>query len=763
MLLRLTLKGDKSRAEKQKGMTLASLKLLAKSEGGQQLAAPSSLPSEKRKVLGDSSASYRNQQSTNSDSTGKDGFLSEINTRLPGPLTVLARLLVSAESSSIRQHAADFCQIILIDTRSSWDREVIDGVSIMALESCLVLTRDSDYEVISAAQTVVKSYQKTPACKQDMNSLLVPRILSMIEELPALARRQSESDLRNKFKLITAFLSLDNLSDKKDTSSLKSGSGKALRSVLAAENVSLSVRRALAELLDIDFGSPNVAHGVSIELLDQQNLLDTKPHFQGSVRRKHLTPASDKEATAMIRGLGQILGAKHAAIFVDACVADLFNDCVARVEAGNSRFGRSQEAWCHQWIGCLTLIREVLIGVFVDDGNEVESSKSARKKLKYLSSLATSILPIIVSAPLWNLPVSLPDESDKGNDLEVIDAIYTRTLPLSSEAFTSAALRGNAYFLCGLVQLVTSTIGLLQKEAIPLIPVMLPPLLEHATTTKVPSVMEEAQTALECIACSVGYKSLACMVDQNMGVVAGAMLATLRLPGGKASLASGTAPAEIFKVAHTIRSVLQLVLRQSNERNIAGDKDSLHNDVSSYSYLLELVMTLTERYDCLASKNAFQSDTTIAIVGVYEAAFRFLIQSYKAEETAARVAKEQQRQATSQPWLERLNAFRILQVDEDYSNSGDDLETKSPKEGFEAYHNKLEKDQVVEEEEEAPISEESTNRLVGNHETHFVAMLVSRCTFFFSNASLRLQVESCAAMAEGFRFLAIVALLCKVR
>ena len=760
MLLRVTMKGDDSNGtEKRNTVTLASLTLLVQSGGNQNVTSSAEDP---RKVMGDSSASYRNQQSTASDSgsTRKGEFLSEVNTRLPGPLSVVASLLVSAESSSVRQQAALFCQIVLIETRSCWDREVLDNMSIMALETCLVLTRDSDNGVASAAQTVLKTYQTTPASKRDMGPLLVPRILSMIEELPFLAQRQSEKDLRGKLKLVAAFLSLNEMPDK-NSPFQKSSTSKALRSALAAENVSLSVRHSITELLDVDFGSPNVTNGVSIELMDQGNLLEYTPNFHGSVRRRHLTPASEKETVTMVHGIGRILGPKHAAIFVDACVADLFNDCVARVEAKNSRTGRSQEAWCHQWIGCLTLMREVLKGGFSDLGQNIESSKSARKNLKYLSSLATSILPIMVSAPLWDLPVIPPEFSEQQNDIDTADPLLLSTLPSSSDAFSSVALRGNAYFLGGLVQLAGSMVCLLQKEAIPLIPVLLPPLLEHATTTKVPYVLEEAQTSLENIACSVGYKNLASMIDRNMGVVAGAMLATLRLPGGKSSVSAATAPVDIFHVALTIRSVLQLILREKDCRNVMNDKDSAH-DVSNYSYLLELVMTLTERYDCLASKNAFELDTTIAIVGVYESAFRFLIKTYETEANTAIKMKDLQNRKRHQPWLERLDAFRILRVDERDDVSDNEFGEKVvPKAGFEAYHKDQEEYQV--EDEESPLSGESKiDPIVGNHETNFVAMLVSRCTFFFSNASLRLQVESCEAMTQGFRFLAMVALLCKV-
>jgi len=235
------------------------------------------------------------------------------------------------------------------------------------------------------------------------------------------------------------------------------------------------------------------------------------------------------------------------------------------------------------------------------------------------------------------------------------------------------------------------------------------------------------------------------------------------LPGGKLSVTAGTSPGDIFLVAHSIRSVLQLVLNKSNDE----DEEVLKStDISSYSYLLELVMTLTERYDYLASKGAYESETTIAIVGVYESAFRYLIRSYQSQVSAARKLRAEQSCATIPTWLERLGALRLAKttIDEKESDCYD-LRAETPREGFEAYRNRKEKEEQRNRgEESAPSLEHQLvdQRQVGSYETNFVAMLISRSTFFFSNASLRLQVESCAAMIEGFRFLAIAALLCKV-
>lgn len=760
MLLRITLGGvvptpvDTKTVTQQLNFDLAGLKLITPcddKEGSQVPLPTQGTSNDSRKILGDSSASNRHRQSTIPDPSPNETFISEINKRLPGPLTVLSKLLLTSQSGIIRQQAANLAKILLIESRSSWNKVNLNDLSVMSLESCLVLSRDSDESVVSLAQSVLEEYQKTPAFANDMNSFLTPRILSMIEELPALARRQSEIEFRNKLKLISALLSLGTSPADKPR---KHGGRKTLRSLFTAENVSLRVRKALAELFDVDFSTVDSRRGASIEILDQRNLLDSKAYSRGFVRLKLLTPASEKEAKSMVHELGRVLGPKHAALFIDAIVADLLNESVDRVAAGISRVRMSQESWCHEWIGCLTLTRELLIGAFnvVIDLEKSKKKSAGQKKTKLLNSLATSTLPILVSPPLWDLPVNHVGSPTPEDGSSWSKALLNSTSSASFDSFSTKALRGNGCFLLCLLRIVVTMVGLLGDVGTALIPTFLPPVLEMATTSRVEYLKEEAQAALEQIASSLSYKSLAVMIGQNMGVVAGAILARLRLPGGRVSLPGSNTTNEIFAISHTIRSIIELILAENQQQFDAVQTC----DRSNFSYILELVMTLTDRYDCLASKSSCEFETTFSMVSVYDSAFRFLLFSYRAEESAA---LEQKQASRSKSWLEPLDAFRSLEVDDVGMNS-DKFDDLSPREGFEAYRKESAFDHKKKDDHDT--NGRSLSRLVSNHEINFVSMLLARCSFFVSNASLRLQVESCSAMAHGFRFLAIVALLCKV-
>ncbi|CAB9502900.1 expressed unknown protein [Seminavis robusta] len=750
-LLRLTL-ADNALPE-QKTSTVNTLSDLKKSIAQKQQ--QQSGNNNTRKILGDNSNSNKNGQSTTTTLHKDDPnetFLEAVNNRLPGPLTVLANLLLTAPKEEVRREASDLYRVLLLEARACWDKEIQTNLSMLSLESSLILSRDDDRGVANAAQSVLNDYQRNKQFKLDMNSFLAPKTVAMLEELAALAQRQSEVELRKKLKLITALVSLNNNNSSK-TSSSKS---KILRSSLATEGVFLNLQQALSTLLDLDFESLGEQRSsfAIITLVDGE--LDRQAVGPRAPRRKFLTPASERETMAMLQELGKLFGPKQTAILVDSMVANLFNDCLARMEAGTSRSGHSQVTWCHAWVGCMTIIQQLLRGGFatVDPSS---SSKKKDKRAKYLGPLATSILPIIVSSPLWDLTLTEPELKDSPQqDQPLIDR--PGALALTDDSFSAGALRGNACLIHGLIGIVQTVTELLRVEASSLLAMVLPPLFEKATIARAEYVRAGARAALESVAISVGYTTMAGMINENMSVVASSILAKLRLPGGVSSFPAGKMNSDIFDTAHTIQMMLELAIRGSGATGEREDRDILYIDRQNISYVIELVMTLTERYDCLGSKGSHESDKSLTIVHAYESAFRFANHAYRTKESAARRSLEKSHASDPNPWLEQLEPFRALHSVPIEVNDGLEGDVLSPKDGFEAYRNSNDREEQGTEQKEHP---KDNHDIVSNHEIRFVSMLVSRCTFFLSNYSLKLQIDSCTAMAEGFRFLAIVALICK--
>ena len=79
---------------------------------------------------------------------------------------------------------------------------------------------------------------------------------------------------------------------------------------------------------------------------------------------RYLQGANLELAKGMLRLLGKALGMKQSTIFVDSIIADLYEECLSRVDNQLNLTGKSQVQWLHQWIGSLVLAREVRASVF---------------------------------------------------------------------------------------------------------------------------------------------------------------------------------------------------------------------------------------------------------------------------------------------------------------------------------------------------------------------------------------------------------------
>lgn len=504
-------------------------------------------------------------------------------------------------------------------------------------------------------------------------------------------------------------------------------------------------------LLAIDFDSTNTVDPGLVEIMDHgQMLISQNRQYYDHSRMKLLTPESEKAAIDLIHQFGLILGPKRSAYFVDSCVASVFKDCVARVENGMSLFGRGQATWCHEWIGILALIRHMIVGAFGQA--KIESkSHSNRKRSKYLKSLASWIMPIIVSYPLWDLPTSFRDAEDSKRDsssLEIHRSV-NEALSLESEDLVAPmALRGNACFMCGLLHIISTIFTLLRNEAAPFLPTVLYLLLEKASAWNVLQVKETATAVLKDVAGALEYTNLAEMIHEKMDVIAGEMLATLRIPGGGQILPQGENKNDLVGVATTIRAVLGFVSGDNMKHT------SKHTCKSHLSYLIELVTAMVEHFDRFESKDENEFEATLAMIFVIESIFRYMIwntgAAEKIDDNDSECGKD-----NAEPWLDLLDDFRISTSKNDDIDHADAL---SPKEGFEAYRN--EQDSLENNPETTTTMKEAP--FTSKHEIHFVNVLVSRCTFFLSNASLKLQIASSEAMTSGFQYLAIVARMHKV-
>lgn len=111
--------------------------------------------------------------------------------------------------------------------------------------------------VASLSLTALNDYQLSigPSKWPDyLNTLIVPRIIDILEELSALSRSRRETELRARLQLIGGYLSLAMNDTQENSPSAAHANRRFLRTSLAAEGVSSTMRKSLTGKLHFFFG-----------------------------------------------------------------------------------------------------------------------------------------------------------------------------------------------------------------------------------------------------------------------------------------------------------------------------------------------------------------------------------------------------------------------------------------------------------------------------------------------------------------------------
>jgi hypothetical protein len=651
------------------------------------------------------------------------GFLDQVKQRLPATLTVLVNLLTSAQSPAVRKQATGLFRTILCDTRACWVGTA-DGLMLAAMESCLILSNDRDHDTSSDARSVLTDYLNASDSNQDVNVLVLPRILTMIEELAILAQRLKEAELRTKLTLLSGYLSMNT------TSKVAS---KKLRSLLVSEPVSTTIRNALTSMLDVDFESfePRAANSIVVASHNHTKRRPTGPAL------RHMTSETKEAAVNMIRSLGRALGPKYTAVFGDACIADLFEACVSRVESRVSLVGKSQTEWLHERIGSILLVQEMLVGAFSKEPGGPGATKRDQKRSRILSDLATSILPIVISSPLYDLP-TFPSH-------QVVEVAKQKQKVTTSQAgslvaldnshghvVSSAALRGNASVSFYLLGIIGTFFDLLGRAGHSFLPLVVYPVLENIGSRSVSLNQDMALFVLETLAASCEYKDTTDLLTDNMDNLMGTLMGRIRVSGGR-SLGKTESDDGTITVVSTVTAMLRIATGSSNNTPQVRERSF---SPSMLSYMEELVTALVARFDNQAATSVNQRDAVTAFVQLFDAALTHVDFWYEFIETKNPVNLSAMLDSSKEPWLALLDPFRV-----------DEENGLSPEEGFELYRDQDDRDKAS----------GIPDQLVSTSEIDFVKRITSRCCFLLSHPSLIVQIQSCTALVRGFSFLGAVA------
>lgn len=136
-------------------------------------------------------------------------FGKEMNSRLPLIFPLLLNSLHSTTSPKVRLATTELCRTVLIHITNILTGDTKAAMEQCALDSCMILTRDTDKIIVKAASNVIKDYRHSmgdDVWKLYFNESISVRILDMTIKASTLAKSQRESELKATLQLIAAYL-----------------------------------------------------------------------------------------------------------------------------------------------------------------------------------------------------------------------------------------------------------------------------------------------------------------------------------------------------------------------------------------------------------------------------------------------------------------------------------------------------------------------------------------------------------------------------
>ncbi len=691
-------------------------------------------------------------------------FLTQVYSRLPAPLMLLLNLLPTASSSKLRLAASELCHSIVVETHSVWDNDETSNVFRSAMECCIALSRDKDERVESAAKSTIADYRHDSgnSGKPQVDNTIGPRLLELIEELPALARSGRETELRGKINLISGYLNL----------------GESLRSSLTS--VPKEIQSSLAVLFDVDFDS--IQYAPRVESADAWNVWQPD-----QCRFRFMMDDTAMLAREMIRLLGNTLGQKGASLFVDACIADILEACMA---TSHTLFGPRQVDWLHQWIGFIVISNEVratvmwsiagafvlsyhisastmhsqvLVGAFDEKHSSPGSSdmarssqkdeklnKQSRKRYRILHALAGAILPVITSDPLWSLPTVLDNieriEQAETHGTVTVTEIQDQ-LKGQAETVSASALKGNAAIVCSLIGLVNEMVDLLANDSESFLSTILYPLCERASSQNHSQVQRTAAFVLHRYAMACRLESTKELICQNFDYLFGAMLSKTRFPIGHLRGRRTSFPRDIS-------SIMQAVLRSASDVKTNANFVRSLSDETHISLVIELSNALVVSFDSnlsiLNNDPSLQASTAMDLVEVLDASLSFIASTFGLNLGSAHyLSAEVEIPEPSKDWMATLKPFRLRS-----SLDHDDL---SVMEAFEKFREKNGDEDENHNAETQKVNVTHPSIEITDNELDFVSLALSRCSFFLSSPALHVEMASCVGIQHAFEFLGLIA------
>ena len=416
-----------------------------------------------------------------------------------------------------------------------------------------------------------------------------------------------------------------------------------------------------------------------------------------------------------VRLFARVLGAKRCAYVIDACCSDMFEACsrscsdmLLRNDGLNLRL---------QWSGQCVFATELMGGVCGWDGCKKSINKLSKSTLHIFSSLASSVLPVIVSDPLWTLPTT-SDEHSRSRANKGLDPDQSVTM-----------MNGNAILVSLLMGFIRQFTHVLGGESTKLqLPIVLFPLLERASPVGNHSVVQRAAIdSLQEITLSIGYNDISSLLASNFDYLVDAI--SLRL----SKYTKEQAPME-RSLAGVVDVILQSIVYHGGPAS-----DISNGNVSMIGHLLDCILKHFDRQRYTTSLNMFDM---ARVFWSMDAFMGSSIDSYIRKNNATLKTLEEEK-TDDDHWFQRLDV---------------ELNVESA-----AYYADEDTDKAFDEEQEITIDDnnctEATPLLDDQDETDFmqevssINSILSRCCYLLCYADLQIQVLCCGTILSGFQSL----------
>mmetsp|Transcript_3264 Transcript_3264/g.4871 ORF Transcript_3264/g.4871 Transcript_3264/m.4871 type:complete len:759 (-) Transcript_3264:965-3241(-) len=458
-----------------------------------------------------------------------------------------------------------------------------------------------------------------------------------------------------------------------------------------------AIRSHLSGIFDVDFES--LQERSRIELALSKNLKAAQV-----VKFRYISGSTIILAKELVRSLGRALGHKRAFIFIDTCIYDLHNSYSDSTLV-------SQVSWLHEWIGVITLLEEILVGLTTS--HLAQKGGLDRKNKKRLKLLSSNLFPLITRSPIWSL--STRQRSDE-NEAQQAGQLKPDTLSFNRQ-ISAKTLKGNAFLILSLLRFIRLLIHLLGKDTSHFLPILLFPLFEKASKQNHYQVRAGAFDVIEEIRIACSWETLEDLVCHNFDFLLQSLqneMRQIRSSGRHGNLAT------------IAKYILESIHGDSRLPSVA----TLHRTdhvIRNIDLTVKIGVDITSSFDrhFLRSELLESVQSLLDIIEFYEETLRYILRSFgwDSEEIEFYAPPCE---APDQPWLAIMQPFQKGSL---YSVNTDE-----------------EFLEVTEKEKTDSID-------ITQGELNYLNLVLSRCSFFSSHPSLLVQVSSCQVQKLAFLIL----------